>query len=71
MTDVEKWMIEKELSNFKSFSDFHKFAYKHNIMFEEHEWRDLRDKLLKILNLTHETGETTIKPDLSGFVMPQ
>lgn len=70
MTDTEKWLIEKELNNFKSFHDFHRFAYEHNIIFEEHEWSELRDKLLKILNLQHDTGEKIIKTDLSGFVMP-
>ena len=46
---------------------FHKFAYKYNIIFEEHEWSDYRDRLLKILNKTQQPGETTINADLSGI----
>lgn len=70
MTNLEKSLIENEIKNFKSFSDFHKFAYKYNIIFEEHEWSEYRDRLLKILNKTQQPGETTINADLSGLVMP-
>lgn len=68
MTEYDRKKLDKALDTFESFMDFHKFSYKHNIVFDNKEWQEYRNKLLKQFNET--SSETIIEIDTSGIIMP-
>ena len=44
MTDYQRSLLESNLKKFKTFMEFVKFTYAHNIEFEHSEWEEFRDK---------------------------
>lgn len=48
MTDYERNLLNNNLKKFKSFMDFVKFTYAHDIEFDHDEWEEFRDKYFEI-----------------------
>jgi hypothetical protein len=49
MTSQQKKDLDEQLKNFKSFMEFHRYAYKHDIYFDNAEWEEYSNKLKRIL----------------------
>jgi len=48
MTDYERNLLESNLKKFKTFMEFVKFTYAHDIEFDHDEWVEFRDKYFEI-----------------------
>mgnify|MGYP001193996324 CR=1 FL=1 len=69
MTDSQKKKLDKEMDNFGSFYDFHKFAYKHDIEFDNDEWVEYSNRLKRKI-LTEKNKPTKIYINTSGLILP-
>jgi hypothetical protein len=49
MTSQQRKNLDENLKNFKSFMEFHRYAYKHDIYFNNEEWEEYKHKLKKII----------------------
>lgn len=67
MTQEQREMLEKRLKSFTSFMDFHSFANKHNIIFDNDEWEEYSNKMKKILQ---EKDDFSIYIDTTGLILP-
>jgi len=65
MTSQQKKDLDEKLKNFKSFMEFHIYAYKHDICFDNEEWEEYKNKLKKIIeNKTNNFNfDNLILPD--------
>ena len=66
MTPEQKHKLDKKLSEFSSFQEFHSYAYDNNIIFENEEWELYRDILLRKL----DSEKNIIKIDTTGLILP-
>ena len=48
MTDYQRSLLESNLKKFKTFMEFVKFTYAHDIEFDHDEWVEFRDKYFDI-----------------------
>lgn len=67
MTFEQKEQLEKKLKDFNSFKEFHSYAYKHNIIFDNDEWQDYSNKMKNILR---EKENSCIYIDTTGLILP-
>ena len=67
MTSEQKQNLDKKITQFKSFMDFHKFAYDNNIIFDNEEWEEYSSKLKKILD---KNQRENIYIDTTGLILP-
>lgn len=49
MTQQQRINLDNQLSNFKSFTDLHRYAFEHDIYFDNTEWQEYSEKFKKIL----------------------
>ena len=67
MTDYQRSLLESNLKKFKTFMEFVKFTYAHNIEFDHDEWVEFRDKYFDI----KENGtEEIVNINLDNFILP-
>ena len=55
MTDYQRSLLENNLKKFKTFMEFVKFTYAHDIEFEHDEWVEFRDKYFDLKKNGHES----------------
>ncbi len=67
MTEQQREQLNKRLRSFTSFMDFHSFANKHNIIFDNDEWEEYSNKMKKILE---EKDDSCIYIDTTGLILP-
>ena len=68
MTPSEKKKLDENMEHFKSFFDFHAYAYENEIEFDNDEWVEYSAKLKqKILN---EKDPSEIYIDTTGLILP-
>ena len=68
MTQSQKNKLDKEMDKFKSFFDFHDFAFKNDIEFDIDEWTEYSN-ILKRKILTKKEP-TKIYINTTGLVLP-
>ena len=68
MTEYQRSLLESNLKKFKTFMEFVKFTYAHNIEFEHSEWEEFRDKYF---NIKENGTEEVININLDNFILPQ
>lgn len=67
MTDYERNLLNNNLKKFKSFMDFVKFTYAHDIEFDHDEWEEFRDKYFDI----KENGaEEIVEIQMDNLILP-
>lgn len=67
MTDYQRSLLESNLKKFKTFMEFVKFTYTHDIEFDHDEWVEFRDKYFDI----KENGtEEIVNINLDNFILP-
>ena len=66
MTDYQRSLLESNLKKFKTFMEFVKFTYAHDIEFDHDEWVEFRDKYF---NLKKQV-KNVISVNVTGIVMP-
>ena len=67
MTNYERNLLNNNLKKFKSFMDFVKFTYAHDIEFDHDEWEEFRDKYFEI---KQNGAEEIVNINLDNFVLP-
>ena len=67
MTDYQRSLLESNLKKFKTFMEFVKFTYAHNIEFDHDEWVEFRDRYF---NLKKNGSEEIIDINLDNIIMP-
>lgn len=55
MTEYQRSLLESNLKKFKTFMEFVKFTYAHDIEFEHDEWVEFRDKYFDLKKNGHES----------------
>jgi hypothetical protein len=67
MTNYQRSLLESNLRKFKTFMEFVKFTYAHDIEFDHDEWVEFRDKYFDI----KENGaEEIVNINLDNFILP-
>ncbi len=67
MTNEQKEILDKKIRDFNSFTEFHKFANEHNIIFDIEEWDFYRTEMKKILS---NKKTNTINVNLDNLILP-
>jgi hypothetical protein len=67
MTEYQRSLLDNNLKKFKTFMEFVKFTYAHDIEFEHSEWEEFRDKYF---DLKKNGSEEVININLDNFIMP-
>lgn len=67
MTDYQRSLLESNLKKFKTFMEFVKFTYAHDIEFDHDEWEEFRDKYF---NIKENGTEEIININLDNFILP-
>jgi hypothetical protein len=72
MTEYQKTRLNGQLKSFNSFTSFHSYAYKNDIIFDHDEWQEYKKKMFKILKFKNSTEEETSieNIDFSGLILP-
>lgn len=72
MTSEQKQNLDKKILEFESFVDFHSYAYENNIVFDNEEWEEYRDKFFEILisKRFKSYEESLVTTDLGGLILP-
>ena len=68
MTSEQKRNLDKKISEFESFVEFHSYAYENDIIFDNEEWEEYSNKMKKILD---EKQDSSIYIDTTGLILPQ
>ena len=67
MTNEQKEILDKNIGDFNSFMEFHKFANEHNIIFDNEEWNFYRTIMKKILS---NKKTSIINVNLDNLILP-
>ena len=67
MTSEQRYNLDKKMSDFKSFVEFHSYAYENNIIFDNEEWEEYSNKMKILL---HEKKNAPIYIDTTGLILP-
>jgi len=67
MTDYQRNLLENNLKKFKTFMDFVKFTYAHDIEFEHSEWEEFRDRYF---DLKKNGSVDVIDINLDNLILP-
>tara|TARA_X000000950_G_C13844814_1_gene631834 strand:- start:25 stop:243 length:219 start_codon:yes stop_codon:yes gene_type:complete len=69
MTQSQKRKLDKALDNFKSFFEFHDFAFKNDIEFDNDEWIEYSNKLKRKILTKKEPTHVYI--NTTGLILPK
>ena len=67
MTSEQKQNLDKKILEFNSFTEFHSYAYENDIVFDNEEWEEYRDKMKKML---HDNKSNVIEVDFENLIVP-
>jgi|TARA_B110000444_G_C18785433_1_gene569717 hypothetical protein len=67
MTSEQRYNLDKKMSEFESFVEFHAYAYANNIIFDNEEWEEYSNKMKILL---HEKKNAPIYIDTTGLILP-
>jgi len=67
MTSEQRYNLDKKISEFESFVEFHSYAYENNIIFDNEEWEEYSNKMKKLLR---EKENAPIYIDTTGLILP-
>ena len=67
MTGEQRTKLDSKIKEFKSFGEFHEFAYEHDIYFDIDEWEEYSEKMINIL----ENNKTNVvNVNLDNLILP-
>jgi len=67
MTDYQRSLLESNLKKFKTFMEFVKFTYAHDIEFDHDEWVEFRDRYF---DLKKNGSEEIIEIKMDNLILP-
>ncbi len=67
MTDYQRSLLESNLKKFKSFMEFVKFTYAHDIEFDHDEWVEFRDRYF---DLKKNGSEEIVEIQMDNLILP-
>ena len=67
MTDYQRSLLESNLKKFKSFMEFVKFTYAHDIEFDHDEWVEFRDRYF---DLKKNGSEEIVDIKMDNLILP-
>ncbi len=67
MTDYQRSLLESNLKKFKSFIEFVKFTYAHDIEFDHDEWVEFRDRYF---DLKKNGSEEIVDIQMDNLILP-
>ena len=67
MTDYQRSLLESNLKKFKSFIEFVKFTYAHDIEFDHDEWVEFRDRYF---DLKKNGSEEIVDIKMDNLILP-
>ena len=67
MTDYQRSLLESNLKKFKSFMEFVKFTYAHDIEFDHDEWVEFRDRYF---DLKKNGSEEIVDIQMDNMILP-
>ena len=67
MTDYQRSLLESNLKKFKSFMEFVKFTYAHDIEFDHDEWIEFRDRYF---DLKKNGSEEIVDIQMDNLILP-
>lgn len=67
MTDYQRSLLESNLKKFKSFMEFVKFTYAHDIEFDHDEWVEFRDRYF---DLKKNGSEEIVDIQMDNLILP-
>tara|TARA_B100001093_G_scaffold515223_1_gene591067 strand:- start:696 stop:902 length:207 start_codon:yes stop_codon:yes gene_type:complete len=66
MTSEQKQNLDKKILEFNSFREFHSYAYENDIVFDNEEWEEYRDKMKKMLS---DNKSNVIEVDFENLIV--
>ena len=67
MTDYQRSLLESNLKKFKTFMEFVKFTYAHDIEFDHDEWVEFRDRYF---DLKKNGSEEIVEIQMDNLILP-
>ena len=67
MTDYQRSLLESNLKKFKTFMEFVKFTYAHDIEFDHDEWVEFRDRYS---DLKKNGSEEIVEIQMDNLILP-